>query len=194
MKKKKFSTTSKRAKLPAKKIALFALFTLFVALVLFGLDRYGVVNLPFIGKEESQTTSDDINYGPPTKQELEETESFKQNSTKEPDKKQTTDTAQTKSVTPVISSWGQSAGDGNVEISGYVDGVYENGGTCTLTLEKSGKRVSQSQSAALNAQNISCGFISIERSKLDPGEWTATLAYSSNTASGTSQPVKIEVQ
>lgn len=167
-----------------------------VAGILWGLDKVGVMNLPFLSNNDTATnTTNGINYGPPTEQEKQDTAKFKQDLTNQGANNGTSPPpGQKQTATPIISSWGQVLSSQNVEVSGYVTGVYEQSGTCTANLEKSGQKVSQSQAATLNAQNISCGFITIDRSKLTPGTWKATLSYTSATAEGTSQPVMVEVQ
>ncbi len=168
----------------------------FSALIIGGLYKANILTLPWLHKKTPSSNGTGINYGPPTKQEKEETQAHK-DSLGQNDNSGTTappSSGQKKSVTPVISSWGQNLQTQDVEISGYVAGVFEEGGTCTATLSKDNQKVSESKQATINAQNVSCGFISISRSKLSAGNWIVTLAYSSGSAQGNSQNQTLEVK
>lgn len=99
-----------------------------------------------------------------------------------------------KDVEPVISSWGQTPQKKDLNISGYVSSVYENGGICTVKISKSGQALQKSQTARKDAQVTTCGKITFDRSDLSKGMWTATLTYESNKAEGSSQSVNIEVE
>jgi hypothetical protein len=176
------------------KIIIGAVALVVVIAGLWALDRREVINLPFL-PDKNKDMVKDINYGPPTEEEKKETEEFKnkQNSgspplstTSEPDQK--------KQVAPYVTSWGYSKVSGNAEISGYVPGVIESGGICTLTLKKGPSEVKETKSASPDAQNTSCGLISISRSQLSPGTWSAVLSYSSATAQGSSSSVTMEVE
>lgn len=97
-----------------------------------------------------------------------------------------------KPVTPVIASWGQ--GSGTVEVSARVPEIIESSGTCTLTLKKDSKVVTQEKKATPNVSEMSCGFISVPRSKLSSGAWSAEVSYKSSKAEGNSEPKNIEVE
>lgn len=185
---------SQKRRRPIKKIlVLSGIGIVLLAGVTYGLHRAGVIDIPFL-TDDTETTKDGINYGPPTEEENIETQAFKdgqsgQQKTNNP----TPPPGQKNSVTPLITAWGQ-VPSGNVEVAGYVNGVIESGGTCTAKLEKSGQVATASQAATPNAQNVSCGFIAVERSKLSPGTWSVTLTYSSANSEGSSQSLQVEVQ
>lgn len=169
---------------------------------LLGAERADLVNLPLLSKPDTPqtTTGNDINYGPPSKEEKKETENFKENqagqvtqpSTQTPNPTPTS-TSQKKAVTPVVGSWGQNTTTKAVEVSGYV-ALVESGGICTLTLKKAGQEVTESKSATPDAQTTSCGLISIARSRLAAGDWVATISYKSSTSEGTSSSITIGVE
>ncbi len=190
----KYNTGKSKVKGSKKRTILLVIAGLvLVAGLLFILDRKGVINLPFSNDDEPAVTPDGINYDPPTEQEKSETEEFKkslgdQSTTTNP----TTPSGTKKSVTPVIVYSGTTSA--NAEVTGYVSGVVEEGGTCTVTLTKDGQKVTESKTATADATNTSCGLITIARTRLSPGTWSATLAYSSNTAEGTSTSKSIEVK
>jgi hypothetical protein len=80
-----------------------------------------------------------------------------------------------------------------VYVSGYLEGVVEDDGTCTLTLTKDGQSVSATKPGTSNVTNTSCGQLTIAGSELSTGVWTATVSYSSSASSGSSEPVQVEV-
>lgn len=145
--------------------------------------------------ENSNNKNDDgqysINYDPPTQQEITETENQKDKIAPNtgPTKDQPNTTPPSNSpvaVVPVISSWGYS--DQNLEISGFVPGIIESAGTCTVKAVNGTLTATASSSGTPNAQNVSCGLIKIPRSKLNAGTWTITIDYKSTKHNGTSEP------
>lgn len=167
-----------------------------MTLGLWELDRLNVVNLPFLSDDkDSQGSNNDssVEYGPPTDQEKKETEEFKENQTSG-NNATPPPVGQKRSVTPILTSWGQNPSTSALEGSGYIAGMVENSGTCTLTATKGSTQVSQSIAATQNAQNVSCGLISIPPSKLSAGTWSLALSYTSATSAGTSSPQNLEVK
>ena len=181
-------------KLPSKKITIIvSAAVLLLAGGALGLHYSGMVDIPLLPDKEKKLEKGEINYGPPTEEEKRETEQFKESLGNESSPSQPPPPGQKQSVTPVISSWGQPDNQ-DVEVSGYVPGVFEEGGTCTVNMEKDGQKVAASKLATLSAQNVSCGFISVNRAQLSPGKWRITLSYSSTSAEGTSTAVDLEVK
>lgn len=199
---KKFqSNRALHSRRPYKKLTISVLAIAVIAGSLIILDAFNVVDLPFfkdkIKVQESTNTNNGINYGPPTEEEKKETEAFKESQGSGNDSPSITPSVpgQIKTVTPVITSWGQNPQTKDVEVSGFVPGVIENGGSCTVTLEKDGQKVTKSATGTANAQNVSCGLITIPFSEISAGTWNILLSYSSSTASGSSsQNVSLEVQ
>ncbi len=89
-----------------------------------------------------------------------------------------------KVVTPVITS----ASADNV--SAYVPGVFEDGGTCTMKATLGSQTITKTSTGFENASYTSCPPIDPQ---LSSGNWVVTVSYSSNTAQGESQtsPVKV---
>lgn len=137
-----------------------------------------------------------INFSPPSEQEKSEGDRRKQEIEDQQNAaNQTQSNAAKKQVTPIISSWGQNSSDKSAEVSGFLTEVYEEGGTCTLTMQKGSTKVTSSASKAFkDARTTNCGLLSIPRSKLSAGSWEATIEYSSPTAYGVSQKLTFEVQ
>lgn len=136
-------------------------------------------------------SSKDVNLNPPTNQDKTDAEKHK-DEIANPPATSAPPSSQPKKVTPIITSWGQS--NGNVEVAARVPGIFENGGNCTLTLQKGSQKVTGSKTGKENVSEVSCGFIPIARSSLSAGDWVATVNYSSAKAEGASQPKTITVK
>lgn len=137
-----------------------------------------------------------INYNPPTKEELVETKDRKDTITKEAGTAKdipatSQESSATNKVVPVITSWSYS--DSFLRVSGFVPGVIESTGTCTVIAENGSLTATGVSQGTPNAQNVSCGLIKIPRSELGIGTWKITLKYSSTEHSGTSESQSQEV-
>jgi hypothetical protein len=142
---------------------------------------------------EDIMSEQEVNYGPPTNEEKEQAEQHKKDLASQPPELQPT-TGTKKQVTPVITVWGQNPQDKSAEANGYVSDIYEDGGNCTLTLEKDGHKKTASRKGFKDAQTTSCGLLTIPRSSLSAGTWHATLAYNSTIAQGTSESMSIKIE
>lgn len=141
-------------------------------------------------------SNDIINLDPPTDAELRETEQYKDNlANKTEDNSKTVDESSEglQSVTPII-GYLQVAENGDIESNGYISGIVETDGTCTLTLEKDGVRITESRQAMIDAQSTICGHMVISRGKLSEGSWKAYITYVSSARKGSSEERKIEVK
>lgn len=142
---------------------------------------------------EPVKNKDDINLEPPSEKDLEATNKHKENlgnTSKNNSESKPNNT--TNAAKPIITSSGTY--NNSVEVGARVPGIFEEKGTCILKLRKSGKTISKSQSATQNVSEMSCGFISISKSKLSHGTWSAQVSYKSDRYDGTSDVVKIKVQ
>lgn len=141
-------------------------------------------------------STDGTNYNPPTEDEKKETEQFK----KDQEAKQNSDSQQTESPTQksgnaniVISSL-QST-DQSVRVSGFVGNVFEDGGTCTLTLKLGNQKVTGTTEGIADVNKTSCPEILISRTNIpNAGQWTAVLSYSSPKISGSSASQTVQVK
>jgi len=198
---KKFHLAKEKKASQKRAIILAALGLAVLVGALLALDRKGLINLPLLpDKKSAQTTQthEGVNYSPPTQQEKDETEQFKDNLGDQ--STPTTPTTPTspsptnstkKSITPIMTSWGANP---NVEVRGYVPGISEENGTCTVTLTKDGQKVTESATATPDATTVSCGLITIAKSRVSAGTWSATLSYSSAKYEGVSASKSIEVK
>lgn len=107
------------------------------------------------------------------------------------DRPEATPTPATTDVT--ISYIGWVVGSASVEASAYAS-VIESAGSCTLTLVQDDRTVvSTPHEAAADATSTACGTLSVPRTGLAPGTWTATVSYRSSSTIGTSTPTTVEV-
>jgi hypothetical protein len=98
------------------------------------------------------------------------------------------------SAVPVVltySDW--SAVDSQVLAGGYVSGVLEDDGVCTLTLTQGAASIVVEASAAADATTTVCGNLAVDGSELAAGTWQAVLTYVSAAHTGTSAAVSVEV-
>ncbi|HMH69909.1 MAG TPA: hypothetical protein VK502_00775 [Candidatus Saccharimonadales bacterium] len=127
-------------------------------------------------KEESK-----VNYNPPTNDE--------RNVSVEQDKKNKEREELDKNP-PVVSTANVAIVDANqyddaVEVRGYIDNVYEDGGTCTATFKKGDLSVTKSNPAFKDAKTIQCGALDFKRAQFAAaGSWEMTLTYKSPTVEG----------
>jgi hypothetical protein len=138
-----------------------------------------------------------INYGPPTDIEKQDSDSHKDNIPPNDtnDTGSDTNTGLKQRVTPEITTFRQGSSD--FTVNGFVSGVVESDGTCTLTMTLSSdasQKVTTSRTGEANSSNTTCGEMSIPLSKLHAGTWNTTLSYASATAQGTSDVNPLEVK
>lgn len=179
----------------SNKKPLYVAILIVLVLLMSGL-AYSYKNNLFFFQEDSSTTADgEINLNPPTPEDKREAERNKQRIIEEEEKKDTaagpTNDAK-QEVTPII-GFIQQADSQDIEANGYITSVIEDDGTCTLTLERQGQKVTKSKQALPDAQGTVCGLLTVERSRLSAGEWSATITYSSAKYQGTSNERKIKV-
>lgn len=94
-------------------------------------------------------------------------------------------------VTLTFAGW--NATTASVEAGGYVSGVIENGGTCSLRLVREGTIVEVAGTAAADAATTTCDMLSVPVDRVSSGTWTAELTYTSTGATGTSAPMEVQV-
>jgi hypothetical protein len=80
-----------------------------------------------------------------------------------------------------------------VQVDGYVAGISEEGGTCTLTLTRGGASVSGSNDGVADAHLTACGALAVPGSEVSAGTWRAVLSYRSAGHSGASESWDVEV-
>lgn len=132
-----------------------------------------------------------IDLSPATPAEKQDSNEHKENTSQ--NNQPTPPPSSTSSVTPVIVDASQYSD--KIEVRSYVPGVFENGGTCTVTLTKGSLQVTKQAAATEDATTTRCANVSIDRSEFsEAGQWTATVSYSSTAYQGSSKPTTVEVQ
>jgi hypothetical protein len=96
-------------------------------------------------------------------------------------------------VDVVITQGGWGPSGTAVEVSGYVAGVVENGGTCRVTLSRDGETVSAEHEGLADATTTACGAIEVGDEDMTSGWWRAVLSYESPTSTGASAPTDVLV-
>jgi hypothetical protein len=85
-----------------------------------------------------------------------------------------------------VTYWHWNTTAGTVEVAGFVDGLTEDGGTCTLTLTRGATVLTGDGPALSDAASTSCGMVEVTVPAGNAGDWEAVLAYESPTASASS--------
>ncbi|PWW22928.1 hypothetical protein JD79_02091 [Geodermatophilus normandii] len=94
-------------------------------------------------------------------------------------------------VSTTYSGWDESSS--SVVTGGFIDGLIEPGGTCTLTLSRGGVVVAGTSESVADVRTTSCGQVSIPGGDLAAGNWSAVLSYRSGTAEGASPEFTVVV-
>jgi len=147
---------------------------------------------PFNGSENHIV--DGINYGPPTEEEIENSQNAKKDIIKEDEAKESeSGGANLKKVSVGVSH--ADMFEGNVEVRAFVSGVVEGTGTCTATLTLSGAQtVTKSSEAFIDASTSQCKPILIPLSAFSKdGEWTLVVNYKSPTSTGESEKIPVNI-
>ncbi len=185
----------KKSSRSRKKILLgVGLGVLVIIGVLFILEKKDIINLPFIGKDPETTSSDDINYAPPTEQDKQENDQLKENlgDTNKPGNSSTT-TSSGQAVTPTIVDATQYGND--IEVRAFIPGIVEEGGTCTVTLTKGAESIKRDSAGIANTSDTQCSAFVIPRSAFSSaGDWSAVVSYKSGAHQGSSTTKVVKVQ
>jgi hypothetical protein len=140
--------------------------------------------------------SQTINNGPATQQEKAEAEQHKAElEQKAAQEKAATPSPTTKKVVvPFVASWGQDPDNNSFELSAFISDVYEDGGTCTLTMSASGKTITKTSTGHKDVNKTTCTPFVVSRTELTAGDWTAAVQYTSASAQGISNQQAVTVR
>ncbi|WP_314139513.1 hypothetical protein [uncultured Plantibacter sp.] len=64
--------------------------------------------------------------------------------------------------------------------AGYVQGIIENGGSCTFTFTGLGEPIVVTSEGIADSSTTSCGTVQVPLEQLPSGTWSVTLTYSSD--------------
>lgn len=93
----------------------------------------------------------------------------------------------------VVLTYAQYQSDtGTVQANGFVSGVIEDGGSCTLTLQRDGAEVVVTTVASADATTTSCGLLETAPD-VAAGTWDVQLTYASASGSGSSAAGEVVV-
>lgn len=179
---------------------MFALLGAVSLLIVFVvLERTHTINLisPTRKDNSSAQTGNGVNFDPPTKEEQQAGNEQKEEIVEEKEQQEATpppSPSSKKSVKPAIVS--ASIIDGQVDVRGFVPGVFEEGGTCTARFTKPGSTpISKTTTGFEDFNKTTCQPFTFPVAQLSGnGDWSITLSYSSGTAEGTSDASTITVQ
>lgn len=140
--------------------------------------------------DQAGDDSEDINYSPPTEEEQKSSDDVKDTPATTPTTPSQSggNTSSKKSVKPIITSVNDPS-----SVTGYVPGIFEEGGTCTAVFTKGGTTKTRTSTGFENSSYTQCAPISIPSGFLSSGTWTLTLKYSSSEAAGSSASQKLEI-
>lgn len=128
-----------------------------------------------------------VNYNPPTQEEKQQTDQNKQQLAEKDD--QPTPTG---NITVTLTYAG--IYDNNIEAAGYVQGIFEDGGTCKYILSLGSQQITRESKGLTDARYTTCPPVRIPRAELQPGTWKVALHYSSASGSGTSNEQTVTIQ
>ncbi len=161
-----------------------------VLLVLFISERLNVTNFfekPSPQVSEQTTPAGTVDYGPPSEADQKEAEDHKKDLSN-PETPTPTVPGEKRQVTPLITFADQT------EVNAFIPGIYESGGTCTLTLSKGDSKIVKEVQAIKDATTTRCpNFVLTISDFTSTGKWSATVSYSSPAAQGISSAQVIEV-
>lgn len=149
------------------------------------------------GKTQTGSQTDTINLEPATEADKKRSDENKQEIVERDQNVQNQQPSGTtkQSVKPVISYASQLYTSGAVEVGAYVNGVFEDGGTCTATFKLGSSSFIKSVTAVKNVNAVNCPVMSATANEFTPkGTWSVTVSYDSKTASGLSDARQIEVK
>lgn len=97
-----------------------------------------------------------------------------------------------RTVNVVLTSTG--ADNGQVDASGFVSNLVEEGGTCTYTFTQTQRTVKKSSGTSVNPTSTTCQTVRFSENELGTGEWKVVIQYNSSSASGTSNEGTLEIK
>lgn len=148
---------------------------------------------PFAAKttDASAESEDGINYEPPTKQEVLDSQNGKKNSENQ---ENITPSGSLKNASVGIAYAAHDDSGSVIDIRAFTPDVIEGNGTCTATLTKDEQTITRTSKAFIDYSSSQCEPILINTSEFATGGmWNLTVSYKSNTSSGTSTAVQVEV-
>lgn len=143
---------------------------------------------------EPGDTDSSMNLDPPTEAEKNATEQHKDELAKQQASSNNSSNATNPApVTPIITSAGQFSN--NIEVSSFVPGIVESGGTCITKFTKGEQVVTKNTAALPDATTTRCPNLTIPKSEFpELGSWQVVVSYSSGKSIGKSETKVIEIR
>lgn len=137
-----------------------------------------------------------VDYSEATAEERQAAEDNKKRLTEEETKQQNEPERQPgdkKSVQPVITLAEQY--DSQVELSGFIPGVFEDDGVCTGIMTKDSLRLNRTVKGVKEGNAVFCPLMKFNISEFSlKGTWKLVIQYESSSASGMSESQNMEVK
>lgn len=171
-----------------KIISIVLVFALIIVLVLFISNNKNEASKPT--NQPTSSADGDINFSAPSEEDNKNTEARKQEIIEKSQNPSANPSGA--NVQPII-TYSEKYGN-DVETAAYVQGVSEEGGTCTATYSKNGQSKEAKVTAFANSGATNCPPMIISASSLGSGTWQVKVTYKSATRSGVSEVRSIEVK
>ncbi len=173
------------SKLQLAAIALVIIFAAAAAYAAFGRNS-SPTNAPQTTDTSGQSqdkSNPAVNLNPPTTAQQQSTNDYKKSLAQTPTPPPTTSSGK-QQVYPVVT------GATRTRVDAYIEGVIEDGGTCTVTATQSSQVVSASSKGAADVRNTNCVNMPIS---LSGGHWSIRVSYSSASYEGKSTSFPVDL-
>jgi len=145
----------------------------------------GVFCSLFFTSKSDNDISSDINYDPPTQEEITAGENIKQDNESK-NEQHITDYS--------IFIVDASQYDREVEVRSYVEGIIKDDGTCTFTFSKGSAQVVKTSRSFADAKHTNCGTLTVPISEFSaPGIWSLLVSFSFDNITVDSSNYNVEI-
>ncbi len=153
------------------KLPLIILSTTIMLVAIGGLVWWFIIN-----PNHTQSSEKKINYNPPTNIEASAGDAQKEKN-KEREALENNPPTVTQANVYIVSA---EQFEKTIEIRGYIDNIYEDGGKCTAVLTKGDLRVERTSTAFRDAKTVQCGALDVPIEEFkEAGVWRLDLQYAS---------------
>jgi hypothetical protein len=94
----------------------------------------------------------------------------------------------------VVTYWNWNAADRVLDVSGYVSGVVQADGRCTVTLTRGSTVLSEESEAYPDSSTTACAAVQVAIPAGGQGDWEAVLEYESSSVGAASAPFTVTVR
>lgn len=173
----------------SKKLIIVVLLAI-LAIALIGGTVYFIKNSG--QKTNSYDDGSGINYEPPTEEEKQAGDKQKDKIIQEEDARNNPNSQDEQTASVIITDAGQY--DDVIEVRAFIPDHYQDG-TCTITLTQGSYKVTKDTPAYRDVSTTICTNPLFTRSEFaNNGEWHVVVSYSSEGATGTSEPRTVNIK